>query len=212
LKPKYNLHAHEIITNNNDVHFLDIIIMPILAQLSTANLPTSGNASIYFALHFGVVKFLGYVPLIIVLIKSVVTTNNYVMNSSILLNLLFGTCFRDDLLLNFKNQFTPKLPNNPSNDDVVILILLLIHPPYEFIYLSLVKEAAPLLTTALRKLTVCSSNLLNSSPYGTPVMQMPSWLLKILRQNNIKVLLSTNLLAPLQHFMLAKQIDAFSLD
>ena len=69
--------THEIITNNNDVHFLDIIITPILALLSTANLPTSGNASIYFALHFGVGKFLGYVPLFIVLIKSVVTMNNY---------------------------------------------------------------------------------------------------------------------------------------
>ena len=69
--------THEIITNNNDVPFLDIIITPILALLSTANLPTSGKASIYFALHFGVGKFLGYVPLFIVLIKSVVTMNNY---------------------------------------------------------------------------------------------------------------------------------------
>jgi hypothetical protein len=42
-----------------------------------------------------------------------------IMNSPILLNLLFGTCFRNDLLINFKNQFTPKLPNNPSNDDVI---------------------------------------------------------------------------------------------
>jgi hypothetical protein len=41
------------------------------------------------------------------------------MNSPILLNLLFGTCFRNDLLINFKNQFTPKLSNNPSNDDVI---------------------------------------------------------------------------------------------
>jgi hypothetical protein len=81
--------------------------------------------------------------------------NIYVMNSPILLNLLFGTGFRNDFLINFKNQFTPKLPNNPSNGDVVILILLLIHPPSELIYLSFVKEAAPLLTTTLRKLTVC---------------------------------------------------------
>jgi hypothetical protein len=29
--------THEIITNNNDVHFLDIIITPILALLSSAN-------------------------------------------------------------------------------------------------------------------------------------------------------------------------------
>jgi hypothetical protein len=96
------------------------------------------------------------------------------MNSPILLNLLFGTCFRDDLLINFKNQFTPKLPNNPSNDDVITDPPTIIHPPYEFIYLSLVKEAAPLLTTALRKLNVCSSNLQNLSPYGATLMQMPS--------------------------------------
>jgi hypothetical protein len=70
---------------------------------------------------------------------------------------------------------------------MLLLIFLLIHTPYEFIYLSLIKEAAPLLTTALRKLTVCTSNLQNLSPYGTP--------LKILRQDNTKVLLSTNLLA-----------------
>jgi hypothetical protein len=69
--------THKIITNNDDVHFHDIIITPILALLSTANLPSSGNASIYFALHFGVGKFLGYVPLFIVLIKYVVTMNNY---------------------------------------------------------------------------------------------------------------------------------------
>jgi hypothetical protein len=78
---------------------------------------------------------------------------------------------------------------------MLLLIFLLIHPPYEFIYLSLIKEAAPLLTTALRKLTVCPSNLQSSSPYGTPLMQMPSWVLKFLRQDNTKVLLSTNLLA-----------------
>ena len=43
---------------------------------------------------------------------------------------------------------------------MLLLILLLIHPPSEFIYLSLVKETAALFSTALRKLTVCSSNLL----------------------------------------------------
>jgi hypothetical protein len=38
----------EIFTNNNDVHFLNIIITPILALLSTANPPTSGKRpSIY---------------------------------------------------------------------------------------------------------------------------------------------------------------------
>jgi hypothetical protein len=76
-------------------------------------------------------------------------------------------------------SFTLKLLNNLSNDHVVVTVqnsnninlsndlvatCHFIHPPSGFIYLSLVKEATPLFTTALRKLTVCSRNLLNSSP------------------------------------------------
>jgi hypothetical protein len=52
---------------------------------------------------------------------------------------------------------------------ILLLILLLLHPPSGFIYLSFVKEAAPLFTTALRKLTVCSSNpLLKQHLIGIP--------------------------------------------
>jgi hypothetical protein len=73
-------------------------------------------------------------------------------------------------------SLTPKLHNTLSTDDDVVTD----HPnntPTIWIhlhYLSLVKEGAPLFTTPPRKLNVYSSNLLNSSPYGTPLMHMPS--------------------------------------
>jgi hypothetical protein len=68
---------------------------------STANPPTPGSTSIYLALHLGVWKLLGYLPLFVVLMKYVVTMNYYVMQSRILLNLLFGTGFPNDLQINF---------------------------------------------------------------------------------------------------------------
>jgi hypothetical protein len=76
----------------------------------------------------------------------------------------------------------------------------------------LVKEAAPLLTTALRKLTVCSSNLQKFVTLWSTTNANAFLSTKDPTTKQHQVLLSTNLLAWLQHFMLAKQIDAFSQD
>jgi hypothetical protein len=87
----------------------------------------------------------------------------------------FWNVFPKRLTNELLESLTPKLHNTLSNDDVVTdhptntpTIWIHLH------YLSLVKEGAPLFTTPPRKLNVYSSNLLNSSPYGTPLMHMPS--------------------------------------
>ena len=57
--------THEIFTNNNDVHFLDIKITPTATAVYLKS-THSGNTSIYLALHHGVGKLMGYMPLYIV--------------------------------------------------------------------------------------------------------------------------------------------------
>ena len=118
--------THEIFTNNNDVHFLDIKSC-LMALLSIANPPTPGNTSISLALHLGVGKLLGYVPLYIALIKSVVTMNYYVMNSLILLNLLLGTGFPNNLLIKNKTIDTPKILLTIFGVSIVLLFLKLLN-------------------------------------------------------------------------------------
>jgi hypothetical protein len=97
-------------------------------------------------------------------------------------------------------SFSPKLPNNLSNDEVVTVYTdpptnpptIWIHDHLPFIG----KRGSSLIYHCTKKIDsfLKQCNLLNTSPYGTPLMQMSSLVLKIPRQNNTKVPLSTNLL------------------
>ena len=111
--------THEINTNNNDVHFLGIIITPILALHAVYRKSTHIGECVHLFRFTLWCRKISWLRAVVYRAYKICDEQLRIMNSPILLNLLFGTCFRNDLLIKFKNQFTPKLPNNPSNDDVI---------------------------------------------------------------------------------------------